>query len=94
MKKKLFGSVFLLGLMVVTLIKVNLSPSDSKVGLLLKNVEALANYEPGTGIPNACCKNGYKKWFTTTNIPTQRKESFKDCECNPQEGYDPQTCIC
>ncbi len=44
--------------------------------------------------PGECCLNGYKSWKTTTNIPTQRKDSFRDCWCNPHEGYDPQTCNC
>lgn len=57
--------------------------------LTLANIEALAD---GEGNTNDCSKNGYKKWFATTNIPTQRKEVFRDCWCNPSEGYDPQAC--
>lgn len=60
--------------------------------LMRANLEALALRDITN--PGACCRNGYKKWFGTSNIPTARKEYFTDCWCNPKEGYDPQPCEC
>lgn len=61
--------------------------------LFLENIEALAS-GADLGASDPCCKNGYKKWKATSNVPTQRKESFKDCWCNSKEGYDPENCEC
>ena len=68
---------------------VNVKPNNS---ILAKKIEALSQSEDNTA--GACCLNGYKKWYGTTNVPTNRKEYFRDCWCNPQEGYDPQRCVC
>jgi len=58
---------------------------------LLENVDAIANDEVGhPGHP--CSDIGYKSWFKTTNIPTQREKTFYDCMCNLQRGYDPVAC--
>ena len=63
------------------------------------NVEALAQCcenapfcgcEDGVG---KCCVNGYKSW-STQGWPWQTKESFRDCWCAKQEGYNPADCSC
>ncbi|CEN36801.1 NVEALA domain-containing protein [Capnocytophaga cynodegmi] len=89
-------SNFFKGLLVAGIVAISgygISKSISKDTTLdvltLANIEALAD---GEGNTNDCFKNGYKKWFATTNIPTQRKEVFRDCWCNSAEGYDPQAC--
>ena len=69
--------------------QVNAKPENS---ILAKNIEALSQSEDNQA--GACCLNGYKKWYGTSNVPTNRKEYFRDCWCNPKEGYDPQSCDC
>ena len=51
------------------------------------------NSGDGSG-SNLCCKNGYKSWHNRSNIPTKRRQYFKDCWCQPKDGFDPVNCDC
>ncbi|WP_262481950.1 NVEALA domain-containing protein [Capnocytophaga canis] len=88
----MFKSLLITGIVAISSYGISQSIDNDTTelsGITLANIEALAD---GEGNTNDCSKNGYKKWFATTNIPTQRKEVFRDCWCNSAEGYDPQAC--
>jgi len=95
MKKRIIKIGAFLSIVTLSTIGVKMANTDqiSSMGLVFSNMEALASSSEGeNGGP--CCVNGYKKYHTTTNIPSQRKEYFKDCWCNSKEGYDPVACEC
>jgi hypothetical protein len=93
MKKKIIIASASVLFAVASVLNINMLQSGKPGDVSLENIAmmAQANGESGGG---ACCSNGYKTWFTTSNNPAQRKQSFYDCWCNGREGYDPVNCNC
>ena len=92
MRRKIFMACTALVVSAAAVLGVEAYNYYSMPALTRANLEALALRDITN--PGACCRNGYTKWFGTSNIPTDRKEYFTDCWYNPKEGYDPQPCEC
>jgi hypothetical protein len=94
MKKKIIFAIATGFFAVATVFNMNVLQANSAGDVSLDAIAVMAQAQNENGGGASCCSNGYKSWFDTSNIPTQRKQSFYDCWCKPKQGYDPSSCNC